>query len=180
MAECLLPKSERLSAVGSRVAAPPNRLSYMVSILGPWPLVVSPRAVDDLEGIIAPSFRVVGSGSHSRSIVLICLRLRRPGNPADRRGTNKVAREHHPPIGRYRLVTQPWVHRTRHDARFPNRSELTALRAQRPPSAGDLLSHVRPGARCGDPILTNPARVMIPSPFASTTSSRGQAPRKIR
>ena len=28
MAECLLPKSERLSAVGSRAAVPPNRLSY--------------------------------------------------------------------------------------------------------------------------------------------------------
>ena len=28
LAECLLPKSERLSAVGSRVAVPPNRLSY--------------------------------------------------------------------------------------------------------------------------------------------------------
>jgi hypothetical protein len=30
---CLLPKSERLSAVGSRVAVPPNRLSYTLPVL---------------------------------------------------------------------------------------------------------------------------------------------------
>jgi hypothetical protein len=30
---CLLPKSERLSAVGSRVAVPPNRLSYTLRVL---------------------------------------------------------------------------------------------------------------------------------------------------
>ena len=33
MAECLLPKPERLSAVGSRVAVPPNRLSYTLWFL---------------------------------------------------------------------------------------------------------------------------------------------------
>jgi hypothetical protein len=33
LAECLLPKSERLSAVGSRVAVPPNRLSYTLPVL---------------------------------------------------------------------------------------------------------------------------------------------------
>ena len=37
LAECLLPKSERLSAVAPLVVIPPNRLSYTLSISGAGP-----------------------------------------------------------------------------------------------------------------------------------------------